>query len=115
MDAPIEEKPAAELRDYFAEERTFLAWICTGSTLMGFGFVVARFGICLEMMQVTRGELGPHPTCFRAGSEPDLSSSASWYAACRHEGIFASSGELFHPKWHKSGSVLSNRRPRLIR
>jgi putative membrane protein len=33
------------LRDYLAEERTFLAWIRTGIALMGFGFVVARFGI----------------------------------------------------------------------
>jgi len=35
----------AELRGYLAEERTFLAWIRTGISLMGFGFVVARFGI----------------------------------------------------------------------
>jgi len=27
MDAPIKAKPAADLRDYLAEERTFLAWI----------------------------------------------------------------------------------------
>jgi putative membrane protein len=55
MDRPIEERPAADLRDYLAEERTFLAWIRTGLTLMGFGFVVARFGLFLEVMQVTRG------------------------------------------------------------
>jgi putative membrane protein len=48
-------KPAADLRDYLAEERTFLAWIRTGLTLMGFGFVVARFGLFLEVMQITRG------------------------------------------------------------
>ena len=42
-------KPAAELRDYLAEERTFLAWIRTGISLMGFGFVVARFGIFENM------------------------------------------------------------------
>jgi len=30
--------------DYLAAERTFLAWIRTGLALMGFGFVVARFG-----------------------------------------------------------------------
>ena len=42
MDPPVEEKPAADLRDYLAEERTFLAWIRTGLTLMGFGFVVAQ-------------------------------------------------------------------------
>ena len=45
MGIPSEAGPAAELRDYLAEERTFLAWIRTGISLMGFGFVVARFGI----------------------------------------------------------------------
>jgi len=33
---------------YFAAERTFLAWIRTGLALMGFGFVVARFGLFLR-------------------------------------------------------------------
>src|SRR6476659_1608015 len=55
MDAPVQERPAAELRDYLAKERTFLAWIRTGLALMGFGFVVARFGLFLEVMQLTRG------------------------------------------------------------
>ena len=31
-----------------AAERTFLAWIRTGLALMGFGFVVARFGLFLK-------------------------------------------------------------------
>jgi putative membrane protein len=44
MDTPIKLNPVADLRDYLAEERTFLAWIRTGIALMGFGFVVARFG-----------------------------------------------------------------------
>ncbi len=39
-------------RDYLAAERTFLAWIRTGLALMGLGFVVARFGLFLEAMQV---------------------------------------------------------------
>jgi uncharacterized protein (DUF302 family)/uncharacterized membrane protein YidH (DUF202 family) len=34
--------------DYLAAERTFLAWIRTGIALMGFGFVVARFGLFLQ-------------------------------------------------------------------
>jgi putative membrane protein len=55
MDTPARERPAAELRDYLAEERTFLAWIRTGLTLMGFGFVVARFGLFLKMMQISQG------------------------------------------------------------
>jgi len=36
------------LSDYLAAERTFLAWIRTGLALMGFGFVVARFGLFLQ-------------------------------------------------------------------
>jgi len=36
-----------DLRDALAAERTFLAWIRTGLALMGFGFVVARFGLFL--------------------------------------------------------------------
>lgn len=32
----------------WAAERTFLAWIRTGIALMGFGFVVARFGLFLR-------------------------------------------------------------------
>src|SRR5215212_2482040 len=33
---------------YLAAERTFLAWIRTGLSMMGFGFVVARFGLFLR-------------------------------------------------------------------
>jgi putative membrane protein len=39
----VKAKPAADLRDYLAEERTFLAWIRTGVALMGFGIVLAHF------------------------------------------------------------------------
>jgi len=35
-------------RIYLAAERTFLSWIRTGLALMGFGFVVARFGVFLR-------------------------------------------------------------------
>jgi putative membrane protein len=37
--------------DYLAAERTFLAWIRTDLALMGFGFVVARFGLFLQALQ----------------------------------------------------------------
>jgi len=43
--------------DYLAAERTFLAWIRTGLALMGLGFVVARFGLFLQMLQA--GPSGP--------------------------------------------------------
>jgi len=60
METPIGGQPGADVRDYLAEERTFLAWIRTGLTLMGFGFVVARFGLFLEVMQITRGGSTAH-------------------------------------------------------
>lgn len=44
----------ANLSDYLAAERTFLAWIRTGLALMGFGFVVARFGLFLQQVQAIR-------------------------------------------------------------
>ena len=37
-------------RIYMAAERTFLAWLRTGVALMGFGFVVERFGLFLQMV-----------------------------------------------------------------
>jgi uncharacterized protein (DUF302 family)/uncharacterized membrane protein YidH (DUF202 family) len=52
MDAPAEIKPKADLPDSLAAERTFLAWIRTGLALMGFGFVVARFGLFLQQLEL---------------------------------------------------------------
>ena len=40
--------PPCDPRTYMSAERTFLAWIRTGIALMGFGFVVARFGLFLK-------------------------------------------------------------------
>ena len=70
MDIPLKLRPVVELRDYLAEERTFLAWIRTGIALMGFGFVVARFGILGDQ---------PHiPQQFSAGQPHELS---PWFGA----------------------------------
>jgi uncharacterized protein (DUF302 family)/uncharacterized membrane protein YidH (DUF202 family) len=52
LDVQIEKPQKAALSDYLAAERTFLAWIRTGLALMGFGFVVARFGLFLQELQV---------------------------------------------------------------
>ena len=62
MDTPTSGQPAADLRDYLAEERTFLAWIRTGIALMAFGIVLAHFGISADEAQATRyaSEVEPH-------------------------------------------------------
>jgi len=41
-------QPVKDARIYLAVERTLLAWIRTGLAMMGFGFVVARFGLFLR-------------------------------------------------------------------
>jgi putative membrane protein len=43
----------ADPRIYMAAERTFLAWIRTGIAFMGFGFVVARFGLFLREIAIS--------------------------------------------------------------
>jgi putative membrane protein len=89
LDTPAGEKPAADLRDYLAEERTFLAWVRTGLTLMGFGFVMARFGIFLEEIRLARGVPAAHPTDSYFGSE-QRSSRPGWPCiSCRSGAICA--------------------------
>ena len=52
MDRPAQPVQKAGISDYLAAERTMLAWIRTGLALMGFGFVVARFGLFLQQIEV---------------------------------------------------------------
>lgn len=48
--------------DYFANERTFLAWVRTSITIMALGFVVAKFGLLLrELSGSTSGTLVSAP------------------------------------------------------
>jgi putative membrane protein len=49
-------------RIFFAAERTLLAWVRTGLTMMAFGFVVAKFGLVIEFLSTSKqlgGEV-PH-------------------------------------------------------
>jgi len=39
-------------RVHFAAERTLLAWLRTGLTVMAFGFVIARFGLFLQILSL---------------------------------------------------------------
>ena len=55
------EKPLGSATDYMAAERTLLAWIRTGLSLMGFGFVVARFGLFLQTLAIGEPGFVPRP------------------------------------------------------
>jgi putative membrane protein len=70
MDTPVTGEPAADLRDYLAEERTFLAWIRTGIALMAFGIVLSHFGISADEAHLARYALNIQP------HEPSL-----WFGA----------------------------------
>lgn len=52
-----------ELRDHLANERTLLAWVRTSITIVGLGFVVAKFGILLREV----GGVHVHAQTARAG------------------------------------------------
>ena len=71
MDPPTKTRQGADLRDSLAAERTFLAWIRTGLALMGFGFVVARFGLFLQQLHVLRQGAPTSSSGRRSGSAPD--------------------------------------------
>jgi inner membrane protein YidH len=42
--------PESDPRVFFAAERTLLAWLRTGITIMALGFVVSRFGLFVQLL-----------------------------------------------------------------
>ena len=59
----------------YAIERTLLAWVRTGLALMGFGFVVARFGLFLHEIEAVR-----------QNAMPKASTGLSLSGRLRHDG-----------------------------
>lgn len=51
---------AMDPRVFFAAERTLLAWIRTGLTVIALGFVVARFGLFLALFSGREYAHDPH-------------------------------------------------------
>jgi len=53
--------PPSDPRVFFAAERTLLAWLRTGITVMALGFVIARFGLFLRLVALQAQALSPNP------------------------------------------------------
>jgi putative membrane protein len=45
-------RPESDPRVFFAAERTLLAWLRTGLTIIALGFVVSRFGLFIQLFAV---------------------------------------------------------------
>ncbi|MBE9216957.1 DUF202 domain-containing protein [Plectonema cf. radiosum LEGE 06105] len=46
----------SRLREHLANERTFLAWLRTSISLIGFGLAIARFGLFLRQLQTATAQ-----------------------------------------------------------
>src|SRR5262245_7089106 len=55
MASPPPNPPGEDQNLRLAGERTLLAWIRTGLAMMGFGFIVARFGLFLRELAARNG------------------------------------------------------------
>jgi putative membrane protein len=58
-----QKKHAGDPSIYFSAERTLLSWLRTGIGIMAFGFVVARFGMFLQMIRPNSHDV-KHSTLF---------------------------------------------------
>jgi len=66
-DKPERKAEGEDPRVRFAAERTLLAWVRTGLALMGFGFVVARFGLFLREIAAARQAAPAHSSLWSLG------------------------------------------------
>ncbi|MDX2167217.1 MAG: DUF202 domain-containing protein [Deltaproteobacteria bacterium] len=82
--------PAVDPRIYFAAERTLLAWVRTGLAMMGFGFVVARFGLFLREVAALRtapGADSPHVSLLVGVALVVGGVAVNVYAAARYRSV----------------------------
>jgi putative membrane protein len=105
LDTAAEAKGKADLRDYLAAERTFLA-------LMGFGFVVARFGLFLTEFQLAQGGSAVPSHRFSLWSGTALIAAGigvNLYSAWGHVHLVAelNRGEIAHPRSPKLAVIVA--------
>ena len=113
MDTSIKEKPMIDLRDYLAEERTFLAWIRTGIALMGFGLLVAHFELFADEPRITQHGSGLHshwPSLWFGAALVAIGVAVNLFSAWRfmHLAGELNCGQFVHRSLSKQGVIVAS-------
>ena len=113
MDTSIKEKPMIDLRDYLAEERTFLAWIRTGIALMGFGLLVAHFELFADEPRITQHGSGLHshwPSLWFGAALVAIGVAVNLFSAWRfmHLAGELNRGQFVHRSLSKQGVIVAS-------
>jgi putative membrane protein len=102
--------PVSDPRVYLAAERTFLAWIRTSVSLMGFGFVIARFAIWAREFSVaskTTAPLNPVVSTWLGFGMVCVGVFVTVMAASRHRGyILELERGVANPRLHVKTSMI---------
>jgi putative membrane protein len=105
-------EPPDDPRVPLAAERTLLAWVRTGLAMMGFGFVVARFGLFLHELAAARGvQADPSPgrSLWIGAALIALGVVVNVLAAVQHVRLLSRlrRGELYRPSAWSLGVVVT--------
>lgn len=100
--------PESDPRVFFAAERTLLAWLRTGLTIIGLGFVVSRFGLFLQLLGLQTHGTAPHAglSALLGGGFVGIGTLAILAAARQHRRFVATLARSDLPRAYAGGLAL---------
>ena len=93
-------------RVFFAAERTLLAWVRTALGLVGLGFVVARFGLFLQLVRPDVSHAPPPWSGAVGVSLALLGAAAAAVASWQHRQFCRTLGPEEKPPHYRAGPAL---------